>query len=83
MPAVAGTRVVATFANGVFTPLDAIDLPENAKVELTVTTVSGAESAPAPGSPQAIDAFIKFCKERPLRTGAVWNGRDELYDDRI
>jgi predicted DNA-binding antitoxin AbrB/MazE fold protein len=71
------TTLLATYANGVFKPDAAVDLPENAKVELTVTPVNGAAKL---GATEALEAFLRMCRETPLHSGVGWQGRDELYD---
>ena len=74
------TQLIATYANGVFTPETPVDLPENAKVELTLKPTEIAATKPAAGSPEAVEAFLKMCRESPLHSGVGWQGRDELYD---
>ncbi len=77
------TTLIATYANGVFKPDTPVDLPENAKVELTLNPATEtAPVKPAPGSPEAWEAYIRHCREAPLHSGVGWQGRDELYDRR-
>lgn len=75
------TTLIATYTNGVFKPDSPINLPENAKVELTLKA-SDQDLAvnPGPGSPDAVQAFLRICRESPLHSGVGWQGRDELYD---
>lgn len=68
--------VLATFSKGVFRPDSPVDLPEDVKVELTISVAA----SPRIGSVEAVEAFIRHCRESPLHTGVGWNGRDELYD---
>jgi predicted DNA-binding antitoxin AbrB/MazE fold protein len=78
------SHLAATYANGVFRPKQPVNLPENSEVNLIFETVVVAPpETPSPDWREAMAAFIQRCKESPLHTGAVWNGRDELYDDRI
>jgi hypothetical protein len=75
-------HVVVKYANGVFTPQTPVDLPENSTLEAILQpAVSGMEEKQPPvGSREAMEAFIRRCRESPLHSGVVWNGRDELYD---
>lgn len=75
------TTLIATYTNGVFKPETPVDLPENAKVELTLKASDQATTTkPKPGSPEAVRAFLRMCRESPLHSGVGWLGRDELYD---
>ncbi len=75
--------VYARFSNGVFLPLQPVDLPENAEVKLTAEMIPVAEEqAVEPGSPEAFRRYIEHCKASTLKLGG-WNGREELYDDRV
>lgn len=75
--------VYARFSNGVFLPLQPVDLPENAEVKLTAEMIPVAdEQGVQPGSPEALRRYIEHCKASKLKLGG-WNGREELYDDRI
>lgn len=76
----ADTKVLAQFANGVFTPQRPVELPENATVELTLKIVNGAEPiGPAPGSPEAFGAYIEHLKTAKYHFANRWD-RDALYD---
>jgi predicted DNA-binding antitoxin AbrB/MazE fold protein len=78
------SHLAATYANGVFTPKEPVNLPENSEVTLMFeTVVERPTKTSSPDWREAMAAFIRRCQESPLHTGAVWNGRDELYDDRI
>ncbi|MDZ4689128.1 MAG: hypothetical protein SH850_28975 [Planctomycetaceae bacterium] len=74
-------HVVVTYANGVFTPKTPVDLPENSTLDgyFKPTSADDANRPPV-GSREAMEAFIRRCRESPLHSGAVWNGGDELYD---
>lgn len=75
------TTLIATYANGVFTPQTPVDLPENAEFELTLKeTRQENVPRPEPGSQDAWDAYLQRCRESPLHSGVGWQGRDELYD---
>lgn len=77
------TTLIATYVNGVFKPETPVDLPENAKVELTLKTTNGATAAkPAPGSPEAWEAYIQHLITSTYHFGNRFD-RDSLYDDRI
>jgi predicted DNA-binding antitoxin AbrB/MazE fold protein len=77
------TTLIATYSNGVFKPETPLDLPENAKVELTLKEPPAKErSKPKPGTPEAWEAYMRRCRESPLHSGVGWQGRDELYDRR-
>jgi len=54
--------LVATYANGVFVPDHAVDLPENKRVKLTLETVPDepkTTSEPEPGSLAAWEAYLQ------------------------
>lgn len=76
------TTLIATYANGVFTPETPVDLPENAKVELVLKEPPARETPPAPGSPEAWQAYIQHLKESNYRFGGRFD-RESLYDDCI
>lgn len=76
--------LIATYANGVFTPKSPVDLPENATVELVVKEPPASTTAkPEPGSPEAWAAYIQHLKESNYRFGGGRFDRESLYDDRI
>lgn len=70
------TRLIATYANGVLTPKEPLDLPENSEVALTVTTESPQE--PAEGSQEAWAAYLQHCSESKYSFTRF--NRELLYD---
>mgnify|MGYP000533558897 CR=1 FL=1 len=77
------TTLIATYANGVFTPETPVDLPENAKVHLVVEKPPTEVAArPEPGSPEAWQAYIQHLKHSTFRSGEPRPSRDELYEGR-
>lgn len=75
------TVFVATYVDGIFRPAGPIDLPNNTEVELMMKSSDASQSQQPPiGSREAVEAFLRHCRENPLHTDVGWNGRDELYD---
>jgi hypothetical protein len=75
--------LLATYANGVFTPETPVDLPENQKVELTLHPLNGVEPPePRPGSAEAWEAYLGHVEKLQFRSGEPRPSRDELYEGR-
>jgi predicted DNA-binding antitoxin AbrB/MazE fold protein len=70
------SHVVATYANGVFTPDEPVDLPQNSKVNLTVNIEP--EQEPAAGSAEAWSAYLRHCSESKYHFTRF--NRELLYD---
>lgn len=80
MTTTAASSLLATFENGVFVPVQPVNLPEHSTVELTLKMVPHTEASETPpGTREAFDAFLRHCRESPLNSGTAWSGRDELY----
>lgn len=76
----AAIKVTAKFADGMFTPQQMVDLPENATFELTLKIVNGTEpNGLALGSLEAFDAYIEHLKTANYHFANRWD-RDALYD---
>jgi predicted DNA-binding antitoxin AbrB/MazE fold protein len=77
------TTLIATYSDGVFKPETPVDLPENAKVELTLNATVKSLPGKAPvGSRSAMEAFVRHCRESPIRSGKPRPTREELYEGR-
>lgn len=74
--------LVATYANGVFVPDHAVDLPENKRVKLTLETVDDDQPKTLePGSDEAWNAYLQHLKESTFSSREPRPTREELYED--
>jgi len=75
------TSVMAHYANGVFTPMEPVSVPENTDVQIVVRVISPpTDASPAPGSRAARLAFAQWCHGSQFKSGRPRPTREELYD---
>ncbi|MBX3448964.1 MAG: hypothetical protein KF777_05350 [Planctomycetaceae bacterium] len=77
-------NVIVRYTDGVLIPEEPVQLAENSRFLLVPLPDAEEATPPRPpiGSREAQLAFIEHCKASKLKLGG-WNGREELYDDRI
>jgi len=73
------THVSATWTGGTFKPDEAVPLPDQTRVRLTVEPLEewSPERAKA-----ALAALLKLIRERPINGGGVRYTRDQLHERR-
>lgn len=72
------TKVIeAIYSNGVLTPVEALGLPEQQRVRLTVETIDAGEDVDRAG---ALNQLIEGLKRSKLRLHGSLPTRDELHD---
>lgn len=82
MTSLSTTRpVLAEYANGVFTPMQPVSLPENAHVTMSIRIVTtAAPLAGVPGSQAARAAYAERCRSSQFKSGRPRPSREELHD---
>jgi len=73
------TQVNATFVNGMLKPDEALPLPEQSRVRLTIEPI---EQWSPEGAIAAWEALKALIAERPLHLGGKRYTRDELHERR-
>jgi hypothetical protein len=73
------TQVTATFVHGMFKPDQALPLPEQSRVRLTIEPI---EDWSPEGAIAAWEALKARLRERPIHGGGKRFTRDELHERR-
>ncbi|HVS39363.1 MAG TPA: antitoxin family protein [Gemmataceae bacterium] len=73
------TRTTATFVNGMLKPDQALPLPEQSRVRLTIEPIEEWSPEKARAAWESLQARLK---EHPIDSGGVRYTRDELHERR-